>query len=89
MLKKIGEEKSRLPASYANFYIGNTIVLVPIFNDKNDTAALSIVQEQFLNRKIIGIDCSDLVYGLGTLHCITQQQPSTKWTGALTLQKNG
>ena len=78
MPKKIGYKNNPLPASYANFYIGNTTVLIPIFGHKNDKTALSIIQEQFPDRKAVGIDCSDLVYGLGTIHCITQQQPFAK-----------
>lgn len=66
----------RLPASYANFYIGNTVVLVPIFNDPNDKKALDIIQSCFPNRKIIGIDARDLVFALGTFHCMSQQQPA-------------
>lgn len=66
----------RLPASYANFYISNTVVLVPTFNHENDKQALGIIQKCFPERKVIGIDCNDLVYGLGTLHCSSQQQPS-------------
>src|SRR3989344_3934880 len=66
----------RLPASYANFYISNKVVLVPIFNHENDAKALGIIQKCFPNQKIVGIGCRDLVYGLGTLHCISQQQPS-------------
>jgi len=73
----IGGEYS-LPASYTNFYIGNTKVLMPTFNHKNDTTALTILQKLFPDRKVIGIDCSDLVNGYGTIHCISQQQPSTK-----------
>jgi agmatine deiminase len=68
-------EGMRLPASYANFYVGNKTVLVPIFGCKNDKIALRILQEQFPNRRIVGINCSDIVVGLGTIHCITQQQP--------------
>ncbi len=64
-----------LPASYTNFYIGNEKVLVPIFNHQNDQKALSILQELFPNRKVVGIVCVDLVYGFGTIHCISQQQP--------------
>lgn len=67
----------RLPASYTNFYIGNSKVLVPVFNHKNDKAALSILQKLFPDRKVVGINCADLVYGFGTIHCISQQQPST------------
>lgn len=73
----VGDGKGRLPASYANFYIGNTTVLVPVFGHKNDKKALDIIQSAFPTRKIAGINCSDLVYGLGTIHCISQQQPAT------------
>ena len=66
----------RLPASYANFYIANQIVLVPTFNDPNDRVALAKVAELFPERKIIGIACLDLVLGLGTIHCMTQQEPA-------------
>ncbi len=68
----------RLPASYTNFYIGNTKVLVPIFNHKNDAVALEILQKLFPTRKVVGINCQDLVNGFGTIHCISQQQPSAK-----------
>ncbi len=68
----------RLPASYANFYIGNKVVLVPTFEHENDQRALSIIQKMVSNRKVIGINCNDLVYGLGTIHCITQQQPAVR-----------
>jgi len=72
----VGDEKGRLPASYANFYIGNNVVLVPVFGHENDRIAIRTIQDVFPDRKTIGIDCSDLVYGLGTIHCISQQQPS-------------
>ena len=65
----------RLPASYANFYIANTVVMVPTFNDSNDRIALNILSELFPTREVIGIHAVDLVWGLGTLHCLTQQQP--------------
>lgn len=65
----------RLPASYANFYIANGLVLVPVFNDKNDRIALNKLAELFPGREVIGIAAADLVLGLGTLHCMTQQQP--------------
>ena len=65
----------RLPASYANFYIANRLVLVPTFGDKNDAPALSALQGLFRDRAVVGIPCRDLVLGLGTLHCMTQQQP--------------
>lgn len=66
----------RLPASYANFYIGNDVVVVPTFNDPNDRAALATLAELFPGREVIGIHAVDLVWGLGTLHCLTQQQPA-------------
>jgi len=65
----------RLPASYANFYIANKIVIMPTFNDSNDRAALNILSGLFPDREVVGIACRDLVLGLGTLHCMTQQQP--------------
>ncbi len=65
----------RLPASYANFYIANGIVLAPMFGDKNDRIALNVLARVFPDRDVIGIPCRDLVLGLGTLHCMTQQQP--------------
>jgi len=65
----------RLPASYANFYIANGLVLVPTFHDPNDRVALNILAQVFPGREVIGIHCVDLVWGLGTLHCMTQQQP--------------
>ena len=78
MPKAESVEGYRLPASYANFYIGNTKVLVPIFNHPNDVKALETLQELFPDRKVVGIDCRDLVYGFGTLHCISQQQPTAE-----------
>ncbi|MGD0732099.1 MAG: agmatine deiminase family protein [Terracidiphilus sp.] len=66
----------RLPASYANFYIANGAVLAPTFHDANDRVALNTLAEVFPGREVIGIDCVDLVWGLGTLHCMTQQQPA-------------
>ena len=65
----------RLPASYANFYIANQTVLVPTFNDPNDYLALKILKNLFPDRTVIGIHSVDLVWGLGTLHCLTQQEP--------------
>jgi agmatine deiminase len=67
---------SRLPASYANFYIANAAVLVPTFNDPMDRVALGILGELFRDRAVVGIHASDLVVGLGTIHCLTQQQPA-------------
>jgi len=66
----------RLPASYANFYIANAAVLVPTFNDPNDRIALGILSELFPDRPVVGIHAVDLVWGLGTLHCLTQQEPA-------------
>jgi len=65
----------RLPASYANFYLANGIALVPTFNDANDRVALNVLAEAMPDRRVIGINCTEFVWGLGTLHCMTQQQP--------------
>ncbi len=65
----------RLPASYANFYISNYAVLVPTFNDPNDRIALGILSELFPDRKVVGMHSVDLVWGLGTIHCLTKEQP--------------
>ena len=65
----------RLPASYANFYIANDLVLVPVFDDPNDKTALGILEELFPQRRVVGLRCRDVVAGLGALHCVTQQQP--------------
>ena len=69
-------EGQRLPASYANFYIANAIVLVPTFNDPADRVALGLLADLFPKRQVIGIHAGDLVWGLGTLHCMTRQQPA-------------
>jgi agmatine deiminase len=66
----------RLPASYANFYIANNLVLVPTFNDPNDRHALSTLAGLFPSREIVGIHCGDFIWGLGAIHCMTQQQPA-------------
>jgi agmatine deiminase len=66
----------RLPASYANFYIANEIVLVPTYRDRNDSRALEILQKCFPTRRVIGIDSTELIWGLGSFHCITQQEPA-------------
>ncbi len=65
----------RLPASYTNFYIGNQVVAVPVFDHPNDAKALQILQDLFPTRTVVGIPCRSVVYGLGTLHCCSQQQP--------------
>jgi agmatine deiminase len=70
-------QKQRLAASYTNFLIGNRVVLVPAFNHANDEKAQAILRDVFPDREVIGVDCTDLIYGAGTLHCISQQQPST------------
>jgi len=75
MPRPIWFDGQRLPASYANFYIANGVVLVPVFNDPNDRVALDTLARLFPDREIVGIYCRDLVLGLGTLHCMTQQQP--------------
>jgi len=69
-------KKTKLPASYLNFYVANKMVLVPTFGHKNDRKALRIIQDVFSGRKVIGIDCRDLIYGMGAIHCIMQQQPT-------------
>lgn len=66
----------RLPASYANFYIANRVVLLPCFNHPNDRRAQRILQECFPDREVVGIDCTDLIWGLGAFHCLTQQVPA-------------
>jgi agmatine deiminase len=69
-------EGRQLPASYANFYIANGAVLVPVFNDPNDRVALNTLAHLFPAREIIPIYCGDLIWGFGALHCMTQQQPA-------------
>jgi agmatine deiminase len=66
----------RLPASYANFYIANHTVIVPTFNDPNDRVALNTLATLLPDRQVVGVHAVDLVWGLGTLHCLTQQQPA-------------
>ena len=69
-------EDTRLPASYANFYIANKVVVVPTFRDVNDSIALDIIQKAFPDRKVIGIDSTDIIWGLGSFHCLSQQEPA-------------
>lgn len=71
-------EGRRLPASYANFYIGNGVVLVPVFNDPNDRVALNTLAELFPTRQIVPIYSGDLIWGFGAIHCMTQQQPAVR-----------
>lgn len=67
----------RLPASYANFYIANNVVLAPVFGHANDARALATLERLFSGRRVVGINCEPLVWGMGTIHCVTQQQPET------------
>ena len=76
MPERVRHEEQRLPASYANFYIANGIVLVPTYRSRNDQRALDILQDLFPNRKVIGIDSTELIWGLGSFHCISQQEPA-------------
>ncbi|MEK6780226.1 MAG: agmatine deiminase family protein [Bacteroidota bacterium] len=69
-------EDMRLPGSYANFYIANKYVVVPTFRDTNDDRALTILQESFPDRKVIGLDSRDIIWGLGSFHCLSQQEPA-------------
>ena len=73
---KIEREDLVLPASYANFYIANEVVLVPTFNDPNDAPAVAAIQRAFPHRRVTPIDCRELIWGLGAFHCLTQQQPA-------------
>jgi agmatine deiminase len=74
---RVEHEGQRLPASYANFYIANGIVLVPTFRDaRRDREALEILQKEFADRRVIGVDSTELIWGLGSFHCITQQEPA-------------
>lgn len=68
----------RLPASYANFYIANNVVLAPVFGHANDTRAVDNLQQFFSNRKVVPINCEPLVWGMGTIHCVSQQQPASR-----------
>ena len=76
MPRKIVRDGQRLPASYANFYVANKVVLLPVFSDVNDRWAAAILEKAFPGRKVIGIDCRELIWGLGAFHCLTQQQPA-------------
>jgi agmatine deiminase len=75
-VRRMVRENLVLPASYANFYIANSVVLVPVYHEPNDDIALGILREHFPTRKVIGIDCRELIWGLGAFHCLTQQQPA-------------
>jgi agmatine deiminase len=71
----VGDRHARLPASYANFYVGNAVVVVPVFGHANDRRALEIVQKAFPSRRIVGVHATAMVHGLGTIHCCSQQEP--------------
>jgi agmatine deiminase len=77
MPRPLEHEGQRLPASYANFYIANDLVLVPTYDPDRDEQAIATLQSLFTNREIVGIDCTDLVWGLGAFHCVTQQWPAS------------
>jgi len=85
MPKKIIREGLRLPATYANFYIANTCVLVPTFADPADEVALSVLRECFPNRNVIGIDCRELIWGLGAFHCLTNNNQRCESRSGTTL----
>jgi agmatine deiminase len=68
-------EEQRLPCSYANFYIANRSVIVPVFNCKQDDTALRIIEQCFPDRRVVGIDSVDIIWGLGSFHCLSQQEP--------------
>ncbi|MBM3875407.1 MAG: agmatine deiminase family protein [Verrucomicrobia bacterium] len=72
---RIEYDGQRLPASYANFYIANELVVVPTFRHRNDAVALDILQRELPGRRVVGIDSTDLIWGLGSFHCLTQQEP--------------
>jgi agmatine deiminase len=76
MPRPLWHEGQRLPASYANFYVANGIVLLPTYDPEPDAEAQATLQRLFPTREVIAIDCTDLVWGLGAFHCITQQWPS-------------
>jgi agmatine deiminase len=69
-------EGQRLPASYANFYIANESVIVPVFGCDRDERALRLIQECFPDRRVVGIDSTDIIWGLGSFHCLSQQEPA-------------
>jgi agmatine deiminase len=78
MPSRICRHGQRLPASYANFYIANSVVLLPVFGEPNDAWAESVLKEVFPSRRIVPIDCRELIWGLGAFHCLTQQQPAVQ-----------
>ena len=81
MPRPLYHDGQRLPASYANFYIANGVVLLPTYDPERDEQARATLQSLFPTREVIGIDCTDLVWGLGAFHCVTQQWPSLQRDG--------
>jgi agmatine deiminase len=77
MPEKIERDELILPASYANFYVANSCVLIPTFSDPNDERAVDVIAQCFPTRRMVAIDCRELIWGLGAFHCLTQQQPAT------------
>ena len=77
---RVGPPRQRLPASYANFYVANGVVLVPTYGRASDDRALRILQDLFPGRRVVGIPCEPLVWGFGAIHCVTQQQPAVAGT---------
>jgi agmatine deiminase len=77
MPARIDRENLRLPASYANFYVANESILLPTFGDPNDAVAETTLANLFPRRRVVPIDCNELIWGLGAFHCLTQQQPAT------------
>jgi agmatine deiminase len=75
MPRKIARDGQRLPASYANFYIANQVVLLPTYSDAHDKWAVAVLTKAFPGRTVVAIDCRELIWGLGAFHCLTQQQP--------------
>jgi agmatine deiminase len=75
MPRKIMRDGQRLPASYANFYIANKVVLLPTYSDAHDRWAVAVLTKAFPGRKVVPIDCRELIWGLGAFHCLTQQVP--------------
>ena len=76
MPRPLFQDDQRLPASYANFYIANGVVMLPTYDPERDAAAASTLQALFPDREVVGVDCTDLVWGLGAFHCVTQQWPA-------------
>jgi len=76
MPPRIEHEGQRLPASHVNFYIGNSVVLLPTFGGPSDARAAALLQRCFPDREVVGLDCTEVVWGLGAWHCLTQQVPA-------------